>query len=276
VGVTHYSVGLDGRDMATREELSDVAVEAVEAASDHLCEAFACTDAADTTRTVAGVDEDAERRVVEPIEAAFPDHAVYTEASGGRDAGDVPPTGDAGGYCWVVDPLDGTNNFTAGLSTFATAVTLLHDGDPVVSAVHQPVLGDTYLAVRGEGVTHNGEPTRADTGLDGQAATVAFVVGADTREDPEGLAIAGHLRNTLEVRTKRVVESWAPTVHWALLTRGLVQGVVAYNPDPEEQFAGELLAAEAGAGTRAGDTVFVGAANDVILAELADITEPVF
>jgi len=258
--------------MATRDELSGVAVEAVEAASDYLREEFgrANTTGEYTARDVtAEVDEGAERRVVECIETAFPDHAVYTEESGERVPGD-------GGYRWVVDPLDGTNNFTAGLSTFSTAVTLLHDGDPVVSAVHLPVLEDTYLAVRGEGVTYNGDPVQADSDLGGQAATVAFVVGYDTREDPEGLAIAGHLRNTLEVRTKRVVESWAPTVHWALLTRGLIQGVVAYNPDREEQYAGELLAAEAGVGTRESDTVFVGAANDVILAELADITEPVF
>ncbi len=269
--------------MATRDELSGVAVEAVEAASDYLREEFgrANTTGEYTARDVtAEVDEGAERRVVEPIETAFPDHAVYTEESGERGA-DADARADhagdaAGGYRWVVDPLDGTNNFTAGLSTFSTAVTLLRDGDPVVSAVHLPVLEDTYLAVRGEGVTYNGEPTHADTDLGGQAATVAFVVGYDTREDPEGLAIAGHLRNTLEVRTKRVVESWAPTVHWALLTRGLIQGVVAYNPDPQEQYAGELLAAEAGVGTKEGDTVFVGAANDVILAELADITEPVF
>lgn len=259
--------------MATRDELSAVAVEAVEAASDYLREEFRGANTAGeyTARDVtAEVGEGAERRVVDPIETAFPDHAVDTAESGERAAG------DASGYRWVVDPLDGTNNFTAGLSTFSTAVTLLRDGDPLVSAVHLPVLEDTYLAVRDEGITYNGDPTQANTDLNGQAATVAFVVGDDTREDPEGLAIAGHLRSTLEVRTKRVVESWAPTVHWALLTRGLIQGVVAYNPDPEEQFAGELLAAEAGVGTKQSDTVFVGAANDIVLAELADITEPVF
>jgi hypothetical protein len=51
--------------------------------------------------------------------------------------------------------------------------------------------------------------------------------------------------------------------------------MVAYHPDEREQFAGELLARESGAGVRDGGDVFVAAAGDRILAELADITEPV-
>ncbi len=254
--------------MSRRDETATAAVEAVEAPADYLRQTFAAADAGDDTDAV---ERAAAERVRAPIEAAFPNHAVTVE---GRDDGD----GEAGtdGGRWLVDPLDGTANFATGLATFATAVTLLVDGDPVVAAVHLPLGSDTYLAVRGEGVTHDGTPTTATTTLDGPAATVAFVVGRGVREDPEGLAIAGHLRNTLEVRTKRVVESWAPTVHWALLTRGLVQGVVAYRPDPGEQHAGELLASEAGAVTRRGDDVFVAAASDAVLAELADVTEPVF
>jgi myo-inositol-1(or 4)-monophosphatase len=259
--------------MATREELRRVAVDAAEGAGDYLRREFdrANESGGHATRAVpTAVDTGAETRVVEPIEAAFPDHAVYT---GGAE-GSADET--VGGYRWVVDPLDGTDNFGVGLSTFSTAVTCLRDGEAVVTAVHLPVQGDTYAAARGDGATYNGDPTRTGSDLGGPAATVAFVVGDDVREDPEGLVLAGHLRNTLEVRTKRVIESWAPTVHWALLTRGLIQGVVAYQPDREEQYAGELLAREAGAGVKEGDGVFVGAANDRILAELADITEPVF
>jgi myo-inositol-1(or 4)-monophosphatase len=260
--------------MATREALRRVAAEAVAAPGDYLRREFdrANTAGEDTARDVtADVDAGAERRVLETIGAAFSDHAVHTEASGERVEGDGP-----GEYRWVADALDGTDNFTAGLPTFSTAVTLLRDADPVVGAVHLPVQEDTYLAARDEGVTYNGDRVCADSDLAGREATVAFVVGSDVRADPEGLAIAGHLRNTIEVRVKRVIESRAPTVHWALLTRGLIEGVVAYDPDREQQYAGELLASEAGVRTREGDGVFLGAANDDVLMELADVTEPVF
>jgi myo-inositol-1(or 4)-monophosphatase len=256
--------------MTTVDELAAVAEEAARAPGSYLRAAFDRSETdgeyADTDVT-ATADAEAERRVLPVIRGAFPDHAVSAAESGDR-GGSAP-------YRWVVDPLDGTDDFTAGLPTFATAVTVLESGTPAAAAVHLPVLEDTYVARRDGGVTYCGEPTVATTDLPTEKATVGFVIGHDVKADPERLVTSGHLKNTLEVRTKRVIESWSPAVHWALLTRGLVQGMVAYHPDEEEQFAGELLARESGAGIRDGGDVFVAAAGDRILAELADITEPV-
>jgi myo-inositol-1(or 4)-monophosphatase len=248
------------------DELAAVAVDAARAGGEYLQDAFERSndpggDAEATTTVATGAAE----RVVATIREPFPDHGIDSRAGTGD--------GDAR-YRWVVDALDGADNFAAGLPTFATLVTALEGSDPVVAVVHLPMLSDTYVARRGGGVTYDGQPTTTESDRDGEDATVAFVVGREVRPDPEKLVLAGHLRNTLEVRTKRVIESWSPAVHWALLTRGRIQGVVTYHPDEAAQRAGELLAAESGAGVREGEDVYVAAANDRILAELADITEP--
>lgn len=54
-------------------------------------------------------------------------------------------------WCWVVDPLDGTNNFLSGLDYYAVCIALVHFGKPVLGVVHQPVTGETYYACQDSG-----------------------------------------------------------------------------------------------------------------------------
>jgi myo-inositol-1(or 4)-monophosphatase len=251
------------------DELAAVAVEAARAGGEYLRDAFERdSDGSETgdEERAARIAGEARDRILPAIREAFPDHGIGetgTATVGGTE------------HRWVVDALDGEDNFAAGLPTFATLVTVLREDEPVVAVVYVPMLSDTYVARRDGGVTYDGEPTSTGSDLDGEDATIAFVVGTEAKQDPETLVLAGHLRNTLEVRTERVVESWSPTVHWALLTRGRIHGVVTYHADEPQQRAGELFATESGAGVREGEDVYVAAANDRILAELADITEPV-
>lgn len=256
--------------MTTTDELADVAVEACEVGSEYLREEFSATNVAgeygphDVT---AEVDERAERRILDVVEGHFPGHRIDGEESGKTD-------GD-GEYRWIVDPLDGTNNFTAGLPTFATVVTALEGDDPVVTAVGVPATDDRYVARRGQGVTYNGETVRADSEIRTDAATVAYVIGHDVKRDPEKMVISATLRDALEVQTKRVIPSWAPAVHWGVLARGLIQGVVTYYPDEEEQYAGELLARESGLHHHKEGNVYVGATNESVLSDLRDLVGPI-
>jgi myo-inositol-1(or 4)-monophosphatase len=64
------------------------------------------------------------------------------------------------GWLWVVDPIDGTSNFTRGIPTFAFNIGLCYNGDPVLGLTLQPVTGDEFLAVDGEGLTVNSTQTR--------------------------------------------------------------------------------------------------------------------
>jgi myo-inositol-1(or 4)-monophosphatase len=202
----------------------------------------------------AAADAAAERRMLPVIRQAYPDHGVFAEEAGGFP-------GDAD-YRWVVDPLDGTNNFTAGLPTFASVVTLLHDGTAELAVVHLPMTRETYVARAGEGVTYDGEPVTAGSDLALATATVATVVGRAVPRDPDRAAVAEAVADAVGDRVKRVVESWAPAVHAGLFARGRLQGLVQLDPDEEEAAAAELLAAESGAAIRRDGPLMVAAGNE--------------
>lgn len=111
------------------------------------------------------------------IARSFPDHNVLGEeegltASGGGVARPNAPT-------WVIDPIDGTNNFMAGIPIWATLVALTIEGEAVVGACHAPALDEMYDAALGAGACLNGRSIRVDSQSDLSKATVLF---ADFKE----------------------------------------------------------------------------------------------
>jgi myo-inositol-1(or 4)-monophosphatase len=98
------------------------------------------------------VDLAAERTIVEAIRGRYPDHDVLTE--------ETPPGERTSPYCWVIDPLDGTGNFTKGYPCFSTAIALTHDDEPVVGVVYDPLRDHLFAAALGGGATLNGQPLR--------------------------------------------------------------------------------------------------------------------
>jgi len=94
------------------------------------------------TDLVTEADRAAQRRVIEVIEDAYPGDSIVGEEDDALKR--VPEAGPA----WIIDPIDGTNNFVDGIRIWGTAVAAVEDGEPVASAVVLPALGDTYTADR--------------------------------------------------------------------------------------------------------------------------------
>lgn len=61
---------------------------------------------------------------------------------------------------WVVDPLDGTQEFVQGIPEWCISIGLVEDGQPVAAGLCNPATGETFLGVVGGGVTLNGRPVR--------------------------------------------------------------------------------------------------------------------
>ena len=72
-------------------------------------------------------------------------------------------------YAWIVDPLDGTKEFTLGIPEFVVSIGLVHRGFPVLGVLYNPVADEMFAGVVGEGATFNGAPCRvsAHAGLSG-------------------------------------------------------------------------------------------------------------
>jgi myo-inositol-1(or 4)-monophosphatase len=73
---------------------------------------------------------------------------------------------------WIVDPIDGTRGFIAGLPEWTVVAALVEDGRPINAAVYAPVEDQLYLAEAGKGVTLNGAPIASSTGASLEGARV--------------------------------------------------------------------------------------------------------
>ena len=88
-------------------------------------------------------------------EAAYADSTIFARLSGG----------DA---VWVIDPIDGTHNFTQGRDIFATIVALVHGGETVAGWIYEPVTGILATGERGTGVMLNGVPAQITPSTPGE------------------------------------------------------------------------------------------------------------
>jgi histidinol-phosphatase len=93
---------------------------------------------------------DADRAVEQALRSMVGDDGFFGEEFGG------PETGTR----WIVDPIDGTKNFTRGVPVWATLIALAHADDLVLGVVSAPALGRRWWAARGEGAFCNGAPIR--------------------------------------------------------------------------------------------------------------------
>lgn len=93
-------------------------------------------------------DKEIEVALRRRIKEVFPHHAILGEEAGLE--------GDESAPTWILDPIDGTNNFAWGIPIFATLIGLRLDGRTEIGVVEAPALGERYEATRGNGATFNG------------------------------------------------------------------------------------------------------------------------
>jgi histidinol phosphatase-like enzyme (inositol monophosphatase family) len=86
---------------------------------------------------VTEADRRAEGAIRRLIGERFPDHGVIGEEHG-EDRPDAA-------FVWVIDPIDGTRAFIAGLPLWTTLIALRHEGEPVLGSIGQPYLGELYI-----------------------------------------------------------------------------------------------------------------------------------
>ncbi len=130
------------------------------------------------TDVVTQADRDAQRRVIEVIRETHPEDAVVGEEE--DELKSVPESGAA----WVIDPIDGTNNFVRDTPVWATSVAAVKDGETLAAVNVLPALGDVYVAGDGE-VTRNGDAMSVSAKTDPETFAVVPTIwwGFDEREE---------------------------------------------------------------------------------------------
>jgi myo-inositol-1(or 4)-monophosphatase len=118
------------------------------------------THVAASQEAVTDADRATQRFIVAGLRKRFPNDGIVGEENDLGDAitFDCP---DPNGRVWVIDPIDGTNNFVAGLSNFAVCIGLLDKGYPVLGCVYDVTRDDLYFAAQGLGTWCNTRPLKA-------------------------------------------------------------------------------------------------------------------
>ena len=109
----------------------------------------------DTRNLITNLDTEINDFLRAEIQREFPEHRVYSEE-------DAPASqAQMQGYEWMLDPIDGTANFSRGVPHFAVCVGLLKDGIPIIGAIYNPITDELFSFEAGTGAFLNGNPIRS-------------------------------------------------------------------------------------------------------------------
>lgn len=140
---------------------------------------------------------------------------------------------------WVLDPLDGTANFAAGIPFFGVSLALICAGRVVAGVVHDPVRSETFSALLGQGGWLNGQPLQVPETVPALSGAMAMV---DLKRLPAGLI--KRLAEQPPYRSQRSFGSVA--LDWCWLAAGRVQVYLHGGQKLWDYAAGSLVLAEAG------------------------------
>jgi myo-inositol-1(or 4)-monophosphatase len=174
---------------------------------------------------VTEADFAADRWIAEKIQDAYPGEALVSEEL-------QPLFNETGNAVWVVDPLDGTTNFSLGLQVWGVSIARLVKGQPSTAVLYFPALDELYTAESGSGAGFNGAPIQVRPPVPGQP-TAFFSCCSRT-----------HRRYEVNVRYKtRILGSAAYT--FCAVARGMA--ILGFEATPKiwDISAGWLLVQEA-------------------------------
>jgi histidinol-phosphatase len=174
---------------------------------------------------VTDADRAVERMMRERIARDRPGEGVL-----GEEEGD-----DGGSVRWIVDPIDGTKNFSRGIPVWASLVALERDGRVVCGVASAPALGHRWWAARGEGAFRDGERIEVSRIASLEEATVSF--SRSGLDDPKLLDLA-----------RRAWHAQPFSDFWAhlLVAEGAVEISVEHSMSTWDNAALQVIVEEAG------------------------------
>jgi histidinol-phosphatase len=174
---------------------------------------------------VTDADRAVERMMRERIARDRPGEGVL-----GEEEGD-----DGGSVRWIVDPIDGTKNFSRGIPVWASLIALERDGRVVCGVASAPALGHRWWAARGEGAFRDGERIEVSRIASLEEATVSF--SRSGLDDPKLLDLA-----------RRAWHAQPFSDFWAhlLVAEGAVEISVEHSMSTWDNAALQVIVEEAG------------------------------
>ncbi len=153
-------------------------------------------------------DLEAEKAILGILKKSFPEYNFFSEEQG--------PDYKKSDYTFLIDPLDGTNNFVLGVPYFSTSIALTEWNTTRFGVVHHPLLNLTYHGTKGEGSYLQSKKMQVSPETDIERSTIAYAYGysVDTER-------AIKLLNCLKRKeVKRTLVHWSPALDFCALAAG--------------------------------------------------------
>jgi len=185
---------------------------------------------------VTKADLEAEKTILGILKNNFPDYNIVSEESDDILNGSE--------YTFIIDPMDGTNNFFLGLANFSCTIALMKNEEIIFSVVYNPMTEKLYYAIKGQGAFLNNKKIKVNSETDVHRATVSFIAKYDHDENFRFNVIKNlGTSNTI----KRYMENWSPLLDFSMLASGKIEVIISENSELHDILAGKLIAKEAGA-----------------------------
>ncbi|MBU0636428.1 inositol monophosphatase [Candidatus Micrarchaeota archaeon] len=180
---------------------------------------------------VSQADLESEKIILNILKKRFPDYAFYSEeAKFSKNQSDK---------LWVIDPLDGTSNFSIGIPHFGISIALLKSNQISLGAIYQPTMNLLGYAERGKKPVFN-RPAPTPKEEKPNKQTISIVAGYASTE------LQSQVTAGLSGQVKRILTQWAPSLDYLLLSMGKIDSIISLKSESEDQIAGLLIAQEAG------------------------------
>lgn len=183
---------------------------------------------------VTKYDLAAQKTILKIITDQFPDHSLLAEEGMNHITGSP--------YQWIVDPLDGTGNFSRGLPHFSSSIGLAYKDKLILGVIAIPATGELFYATKGQGAFRNNKKIRVSNSADLHRSMVTVCFIRSKLGSKMGLKAFNNLVNA--PAKARVTGSVAADL--AKLSMGSLDGVVFNHMNPWDIAAGIVLVTEAG------------------------------
>jgi myo-inositol-1(or 4)-monophosphatase len=184
---------------------------------------------------VTEADKMSEDLIIETIKRNFPDHGILSEES--------PAITGAGKLRWIIDPLDGTTNYSHGYPVFCVSVALENEGTIVLGVIYDPMREDMFVAIRGEGAYLNDKKLKVSSVNNLSRSLLATGFPYDIRDSKENNL---DYFNAMAINVQAIRRAGAAALDLAYLAAGRFDGFWELKLKPWDTAAGCLMVEEAG------------------------------
>jgi myo-inositol-1(or 4)-monophosphatase len=184
---------------------------------------------------VTEIDKKAEHLIIEKIKQRYPQHSFLGEESGIH-------TSDSE-FKWVIDPLDGTTNFTHGLPIFCTSIALEHNGEIILGVIYDPNSEELFTGEKGKGAYLNSRKMRVSDTRSLMESLIVTGFPYDIKKNPYNAV--EHFSNVL-MESQAVRRLGSAALDLSYVACGRFDGFWEVTLNPWDMAAGVLFVQEAG------------------------------